>query len=89
MTIGVSVVVVPVYVAESAPAAVRGSLLTAYQLATVSGIIFGYVAGYLLAGSQSWRWMLGLAAVPATLLLLLLTAHARHGPVVSAQGPGR
>ncbi len=72
LTIGVSVVVVPVYVAESAPAAVRGSLLTSYQLATVSGLILGYLTGYLLAGAHSWRWMLGLAAVPATLLLPLL-----------------
>ena len=72
VTIGVSVVVVPVYVAESAPAAVRGSLLAAYQLATVSGIILGYTAGYLLAGWQAWRWMLGLATVPALLLLPLL-----------------
>ena len=72
LTIGVSVVVVPVYVAESAPAAVRGALLTAYQVATVSGIILGYLAGYLLAGTQSWRLMLGLATIPATLLLPLL-----------------
>ncbi len=72
LTVGVSIVVVPVYVAESAPAAVRGSLLTAYQLATVSGLIVGYLTAYLLAGSQSWRWMLGLAAVPAMLLLPLL-----------------
>ncbi len=72
LAIGVSVVVVPVYVAESAPAAVRGSLLTAYQLATVSGLIMGYLAGYLLADTHSWRWMLGLATVPAILLLLLL-----------------
>jgi MFS transporter, SP family, galactose:H+ symporter len=72
LTIGVTVVVVPVYVAESAPAAVRGSLLTAYQLAIVSGLIVGYLTGYLLAGTHSWRWMLGLAAVPATLLLPLL-----------------
>jgi sugar porter (SP) family MFS transporter len=72
LTIGVSVVVVPVYVAELAPAAVRGSLVAAYQLATVSGIILGYLSGYLLADTHSWRWMLGLAAVPATLLLPLL-----------------
>ena len=72
LTIGVSVVVVPVYVAESAPAAVRGSLLAAYQLATISGIILGYLVGYLLAGTHSWRLMLGLAMVPATLLLPLL-----------------
>jgi sugar porter (SP) family MFS transporter len=72
LTIGVTVVVVPVYIAESAPAAVRGSLLTAYQLTIVSGLIVGYLTGYLLAGTHSWRWMLGLAAVPATLLLPLV-----------------
>ncbi|QLL10029.1 sugar porter family MFS transporter [Mycobacterium vicinigordonae] len=73
VTIGVSLVVVPVYVAESAPSAVRGRLLTAYQFATLTGIILGYVVGYALAETiQSWRWMLGLAAVPATLLIPLL-----------------
>ena len=72
VTIGVSVVVVPVFVAESAPARVRGSLLVAYQVATVVGIITGYLAAYLLAGSHSWRWMLGLAAIPALLVMLLL-----------------
>lgn len=72
VTVGVSVVVVPVYVAESAPAAVRGSLSAAYQLMTVSGVILGYLSGYFLAGTHSWRWILGLAAIPATLLLPLL-----------------
>ena len=72
VTIGVSVVVVPVYVAELAPAKVRGSLLVAYQVATVVGIIIGYLAAYLLAGTGSWRWMLGLAAVPAALVILML-----------------
>jgi sugar porter (SP) family MFS transporter len=72
LAIGVSVVVVPVYVAESAPTAVRGSLLTVYQLTIVSGIIIGYLTGYLLAGTHSWRWMLGLATVPAMLLLPLM-----------------
>jgi SP family galactose:H+ symporter-like MFS transporter len=72
VTIGVSVVVVPVYVAELAPAAVRGSLATAYQLAIVGGIILGYLAGYLLADTHSWRWIFGLAAILAVLLLPLL-----------------
>lgn len=72
LTLGVAVVVVPVYVAESSPAAVRGSLLTAYQLTIVSGLVIGYLTGYLLAGTHSWRWMLGLAAVPATLLTPLV-----------------
>ncbi|QIS03731.1 sugar porter family MFS transporter [Nocardia brasiliensis] len=72
ITIGISVVVVPVFVAESAPTRVRGALLVAYQVATVLGIIIGYLAAYLLAGTQSWRWMLGLAAIPAVLTTVLL-----------------
>ncbi|MBJ8347570.1 sugar porter family MFS transporter [Antrihabitans sp. YC2-6] len=72
LTIGVSVVVVPVFVAESAPAKVRGSLLVAYQVATVVGIIIGYLGAYFLAETQSWRWMLGLAAVPAVVTMVLL-----------------
>jgi MFS transporter, SP family, galactose:H+ symporter len=72
LTIGVMVVVVPVYIAESAPAAVRGALLTTYQLAIVSGLIAGYLTGYLLAGTHSWRWMLGLAAGPVMMLAPLV-----------------
>ncbi len=72
LTVGVSIVVVPVYVAESAPAAVRGSLLAVYQLAIVGGLIVGYLTAYLFAATHAWRWMLGLAAVPAMLLLPLL-----------------
>ncbi|MCV7383614.1 sugar porter family MFS transporter [Mycolicibacter longobardus] len=72
VTIGVSVVVVPVFVAESAPAAARGRLLVTYGVATVVGIIAGYLCAYLLAGTGNWRAMLGLAAVPAVLVTLLL-----------------
>ncbi len=72
VTIGVSVVVVPVFVAESAPATWRGSLLVAYQVATVTGIIAGYLAAYLLAGSHNWRLMLGLAAAPAVVVTVFM-----------------
>ncbi|MGB8406189.1 MAG: sugar porter family MFS transporter [Mycobacterium sp.] len=72
LTIGVSIVVVPVFVAESAPAATRGRLLVAYQVATVAGIIIGYLTAYSLAGSHDWRMMLGLAAIPAVLVGLML-----------------
>ena len=64
ITIGISVVVVPVFVAESAAPKVRGALLVLYQVATVIGIIVGYLVAWALADTGSWRWMLGLAAVP-------------------------
>lgn len=72
LTVGVSVVVIPVYVAESAPAKVRGSLLAAYQLTTVSGVVLGYLVGYLMADAHNWRAILGLASVPAAVLLVLV-----------------
>jgi sugar porter (SP) family MFS transporter len=72
LTIGVSVVVVPVFVAESAAPEVRGALLVLYQVATVIGIIAGYVVAWALSGTESWRWMLGMAAIPGTLIFFLL-----------------
>jgi len=72
LTIGISVVVVPVFVAESSPAKVRGAMLVAYQVATVIGIILGYIASWALSSTGEWRWMLGLAAVPALAVLAIL-----------------
>ncbi|GAB91658.1 putative sugar transporter [Gordonia rhizosphera NBRC 16068] len=72
VTIGLSVVIVPVFVAESAAPHRRGAMLVAYQVATIVGIIAGYVVGYFLAGASAWRWMLGLAALPALFVTLLV-----------------
>ena len=72
LTIGVSVVVVPVFVAESAATKVRGALLVLYQVATVIGIILGYLVAWALAQTESWRWMLGLAAIPGALITVTL-----------------
>ena len=66
LTIGISVVVVPVFVAESAAAKVRGAMLVLYQVATVIGIIVGYLVAWALADTGSWRWMLGSPPSPAS-----------------------
>ena len=82
--IGISLVAVPIFVAESAPARIRGATLVAYQVAAVVGLILGYLAALALSGvteSLSWRVMLGLAALPALLLipaLLRLPETARY-----------
>ena len=72
VALGVTVVVVPVFVAESAPARSRGAFLVLYQVATVSGLILGYLAAMTLAPTESWRWMLGLAAVPGLIITAIL-----------------
>lgn len=72
LTVGVSIVVVPMFVAESSATKIRGALLVLYQVATVVGIILGYLLAMALAGTGSWRLMLGAAAVPGVLITLLL-----------------
>jgi SP family galactose:H+ symporter-like MFS transporter len=77
LTIGISVVVVPVFVAESAPPKVRGALLVAYQVATVIGIIIGYLAAYVLSGTENWRLDAGPGRCPGP-----------RGPRRRRQAPG-
>jgi sugar porter (SP) family MFS transporter len=72
VSIGISTVAAPVFIAESAPIAIRGALIVGYQVATVFGIMVAYFAAYGLAGSGSWRLMLGLSAVPSALVLFVL-----------------
>lgn len=72
VTIGVSIVVAPIFVAESVPAAVRGRLVVMYQLATVGGIMISYFIDYALASGGLWRIMLGLAALPAIIVAFML-----------------
>lgn len=72
LTIGMSLIAVPVFVAESVPARIRGATLVAYQVAAVVGIIIGYLVALALSQVTSafnWRLMLGLAAVPALILI--------------------
>jgi sugar porter (SP) family MFS transporter len=72
VTIGVSIVTAPIFVAEIAPAAVRGGLIVMYQVATVSGIVIAYFVDFALAGSGSWRVMLALSAIPSLAVLAIL-----------------
>ena len=61
---------VPMFVAELSPPHIRGRLVLAFQVAIGIGILTATIAG----ASQllDWRLMIGLAAVPAALLLLLM-----------------
>jgi sugar porter (SP) family MFS transporter len=72
LAIGVSIVVAPAYIAESAPIRVRGSMLVTFQIATTSGIAIAYFVGAALAATESWRLILSLSAIPAVIVLLLV-----------------
>lgn len=68
--IGIASMSAPLYISEVAPPKVRGSLVTLNQLAITIGIVVSYLIDYALAPIQGWRYMLGLAAIPAVILAL-------------------
>jgi MFS transporter, SP family, galactose:H+ symporter len=63
--IGIASFVAPLYISEIAPVEIRGKLVSINQIALTSGIVISYLIDYAFAGSQAWRWMFGLAVIPA------------------------
>src|SRR6058998_584478 len=65
LAIGLASTNVPVYLSEVAPPHARGWVVSLFQLAVTVGILVAYLTDYAFAGVEGWRWMLGLAVVPA------------------------
>lgn len=80
--VGIASVLSPIYIAEIAPARVRGRLVAVNQLAIVVGILLTYITNWLLVGRSvnDWRWMFEVEAIPAglfTIALLLIPESPR------------
>lgn len=79
LAVGAASVIAPAYIAEVAPAEVRGRLGSLQQLAIVLGIFTALLSDAFLAGQaggaaetlwlgrEAWRWMFMAEAVPAVL----------------------
>lgn len=68
-------VVTPMYIAEISPAKQRGQLVLLNQFFVVTAIFMAFVVNYFLAqvfAGSSWRWMIGVESIPASLFFLLL-----------------
>jgi sugar porter (SP) family MFS transporter len=68
--VGSAALVVPLYLAEIAPAGIRGAVTSLNQLMIVGGILVAFIVNAILASSGNWRLMLGLAAVPSIILFI-------------------
>jgi sugar porter (SP) family MFS transporter len=74
LAIGASSLVVPTYIAEMARRQARGALVSLHQLMVTVGILASYLVGYELSSGGRWRWMFGLAVLPAVVMFFgLLT----------------
>ncbi len=72
--IGGAILIAPIYIAEVAPPKLRGSLVSLNQLNIVIGISVAYFSNYFLKDleGESWRWMLGVEAIPAIIYFVAL-----------------
>lgn len=78
LAVGMASFVAPLYLSEVAPQRLRGAMVSMYQLMITIGILIAslsdtYFAIYATIGGVTgghWRWMLGILAVPAALMLL-------------------
>ena len=71
--IGLASMIVPMFIAEVAPARIRGSLVTTNQLFIAGGqAVAAVTAGGFsyIQGSLKWRLMLGVAAIPAVIQMI-------------------
>ena len=78
--IGIASMSTPMYIAEIAPAHLRGRLVSINQIAIVGGILLVYFVNYFVArcGDQAWneaagwRWMFASGILPSVAFALLL-----------------
>jgi SP family arabinose:H+ symporter-like MFS transporter len=78
--IGIASILAPMYISEIAPAAIRGRLISIYQLGIVTGILLIYFVNAGIAGlhdnawnvDSGWRWMFGSGLVPSLVFIFLL-----------------
>ncbi len=78
--VGLASMLSPMYIAEVAPANIRGKLVSWNQFAIIFGMLVVYFVNYAIAlqGDDSWlnaigwRWMFASEIIPAILFLILL-----------------
>lgn len=78
IAIGIASGLSPMYIAEVAPTAIRGKLVSLNQLTIVIGILAAQIVNWQLVSDNqvwniemAWRWMFWAAAVPAGAFLIL------------------
>lgn len=75
MAIGVASYAAPLYISEISPPEARGALVSLNQLMITCGIVVSYLVDYALSlGTNEWRWMFGLGAIPAVILIVGMIA---------------
>lgn len=78
--VGLASMISPMYIAEIAPANIRGKLVSFNQFAIIFGMLVIYFVNYFIAQqgneqwlvTDGWRWMFFSGAIPAGIFIILL-----------------
>ncbi|MDR3704718.1 MAG: D-xylose transporter XylE [Paludibacteraceae bacterium] len=81
MGVGLASAICPMYIAEIAPAEIRGKLVSWNQFAIIFGMLVVYFVNFFITkgepqawiDAEGWRWMFASNAIPAALFGLLLS----------------
>ncbi|WP_100444298.1 sugar porter family MFS transporter [Glycomyces xiaoerkulensis] len=91
LAVGAASVIAPAYIAEMAPANLRGRLGSLQQFAIVLGIFFSLLVNFVIQGvsggasepapwgGPAWRWMFAAEAVPA-FMYFMIALHIPESP---------
>ncbi len=66
--IGISAVIVPMYISEISPPEIRGTALFFYQAAISFGFLFSFGTFWFLGDGGLWRWVCGVEFIFAAIL---------------------
>ena len=68
--IGISAILVPLYLSEIMPANIRGRAVTCFQLFLTGGILLAFLVDLAFAKSGNWRAMFEVLAIPGFILFI-------------------
>lgn len=68
LAVGISAMIVPMYLSEISPVNIRGRVVFCYQLAVTIGLLSAFIVNYCFSGDGDWRAMFLVGMVPSIIL---------------------
>ncbi|KEA51991.1 arabinose:proton symporter [Mangrovibacter sp. MFB070] len=86
VAVGIASYTAPLYLSEMASENVRGKMISMYQLMVTLGILLAFLSDTALSYSGNWRAMLGVLALPALALLVMVVFLPNSPRWLAAKG---
>lgn len=68
LAIGLSAMIVPMYLSEISPPQIRGAIVFCFQLAITIGLLLAFIINYLFSSHGDWRMMFAVGLIPSIIL---------------------